>query len=244
MNKLYKYKIFNLEIAIKLLPIFFFTLIAGCAPRAVGFISSDYNPSRIQRVALVYFEDYPGAVGSGEIAASTFEKYLLQAGYKLVERRQVARILKEQSLDLSGFIDKTTIHTLGKILGVNALAFGSLTDFTNIREQTVMVNIPQQQSDPIFGQVITEQKNKDTKVTTVQNVITGYNYTLIPNVVPQTETLPAHVGMSVRLVDVETGEVLWSASASSDGEDMTVATQEASSKLIQSVIKELKQTSH
>lgn len=241
MNKFYLYKILNLEIGIKFLCILVAAQIVACAPRAVGFLSPNYDVQRIERVALVNFEDYPGVIGSGEIAASTFETYLLEAGYKLVERRQVSRILKEQSLDLSGFIDKTTIRSLGKILGVNALVFGSLTDFANIREQTVIVNVPQQQSDPIFGQVVTVQENKDTTVKTVQNIITGYNYTVTNQLVPKIETLPARVGMSARLVDVETGEVLWSASASSDGADMTIATQEASSELMKTVVKKLGQ---
>jgi hypothetical protein len=212
----------------------------GCSSPAVVFIASDYNPSHVRRVALLNIADYPDAPGSGEIAASTFEKYLLPAGYSLIERRQVAEILQEQSLNLSGAIDPAAIKSIGKILGVDAVILGNLTEFSNVREQTVMVDIPQEQSDPIYGQTVTVQRNGDSVVKTVQPVITGYNYTQTDQAVPETETLPAHVGMSVRLVDVQTGEVLWISSASSDGVDLTAATEQASSKIMQAVIKQIK----
>ena len=214
--------------------------LSACASSAVVFLSKNYNQHRVERVALVEFNDYPYYPGSGEIAAGTFESYLLGAGYNLVERRQVNRILKEQSLSLAGSLDQTTIRSLGKILGVDALAFGSLTDFSNIRDQTVIVDMPQEQSEPIFGQVVTTQKNKNIDVQTVQNVVTGYSFTETHQLVPKIETLPANVGMSVRLVDVATGELLWSASSSDSGSDITSATQKASSELMQAVTKQLK----
>lgn len=212
----------------------------GCAPRAVVFLSHDYNRHRVDRVAIMGFQDYPGAPGSGEITASTFEKYLLWAGYSLVERRQVEQVLKEQSLSLTGATDPATIRKIGRILGVDALVFGSLTDFSNIREQTVLVNMPQEQSEPVFGRVVTEQRDKDKTVRSVQPVIAGYAYTRRDRLVPESQTLPAHIGESVRLVDVETGEVLWSATASSDGVDLTAASQQASASIMQAVVKQLK----
>ncbi len=217
--------------------------LAACAtPAAVVFVSHGHDASRVRRVAVLNIGDYLGVAGSGEIAASSFEKYLMWAGYNLVERRQVSQILKEQSLDVSGSIDVSTIRSIGRILGVDALALGNLTDFSNTREHTVIVDVPQEQMDPIYGQVVTTQHTGDTQttVTTIQNVVTGYNYSQTYRLVPELQTFPAHVGLSVRLVDVQTGEVLWSASASSDGVDITSATEQSSSKIMQAVVKELK----
>lgn len=217
-------------------------LLSACAPRAVGFVNRNYDSSRIRHVALLHFEDYPGLAGSGEIAASTFEKNLLLAGYTLVERRRVDKVLKEQFLDLSGAIEPAVMRRLGKILGVDALVLGSLTDFSNIREQTVYVNMPQHQSEPIFDRVVTTEKNKNTTVRTEHKIISGYSTSVTQQIVPRTETLPARAGMSVRLVEVASGEVLWSASASGNGPDLTTATQKASFKLMQTVTKELRKT--
>src|SRR4051812_35417646 len=79
--------------------------LCACATPAVVVVSRTYDPARIQRVTLASFADFPGAPGSGAIAADTFEKYLLVAGYRLVERRQAAQILKEHAFTLAGGAD-------------------------------------------------------------------------------------------------------------------------------------------
>lgn len=56
-------------------------------------------------------------------------------------------------------------------------------------------------TNPIYVQVVTVQKNRGARVMPIQNVVTGYSTTRTSAVVPLTMTLPAHVGLSVRLVD-------------------------------------------
>lgn len=214
--------------------------LAACASPAVVFVGRGYDPARVRRVALVGFQDFSGLSGSGEIAAATFEKYLLLGNYNLVERRRVNEIIKEQGFGASGAVDPATIRKLGKLLGVDALVLGSLTDFSNVREHTVMVDVPLEQSEPIYGRVVTTQQSGDTTVRTVQKVVTGYSYVQTNQLVPETQTVPARVGLSVRLVDVESGSILWSGSGSSEGDNLASAAEEASSKIMQAVLKQLK----
>ena len=212
---------------------------ARAAP-AVVLISRSYDPSQVRRVAVVSFTDYPGLAGSGEMAAGAFEKYLLPAGYGLIERRQVRQVLEEQSFQVTGAIDPATIRKVGELLGVDALVFGDLTDYANVREQTVMVDMPQETSEPIFGKVETTQRAGDAVVRTSQRVVTGYSTTSTDQLVPETETVPAHVGLSARLVSVQTGEILWSASGASDGSDPSAATEQASALMMKALVKMLK----
>lgn len=236
-------KFLTVTVAPRLMPLLLSTALAGCATPAMVFVSRNYKPNQVHRVALMGFEDYPGTSGSGEVVASTFEKYLLLGDYSLVERRQVKGIIKEQSLQLSGAVSPATIRKLGQLLGVDALVFGNVTDFRNMREHTVMVDISQEHSTPVYGKVVTTQKSGDTTIKTVQNIVTGYDYYETNQIVPEVQTVPAHVGISVRLVDVQSGEVLWSASASSDSSDLSGATEEASSKIMEAVTKQLKKGS-
>lgn len=215
-------------------------LAAGCASPGIVFLSQGYSRAEPRRVALLNFADYPGAPGSGEIAASTFEKYLLWADYNLIERRHVSQILKEQALSVSGAMDQSTIRNIGKIIGVDALVFGTLTDFSHNRERTVMVDMPQQQSEPVYGQVVTVQQSGSATISTTQSVLTGYATRQTSRLVPEVITFPAKVGMAVRLVDVQTSEVLWSASTAADGSSLTTATEEASSKIMLAVVNQLK----
>ena len=214
--------------------------LAGCAPGAVVIVSPRYNPQQVRRVALMSFPDYPQVAGSGEIVASIFDKYLLWANYGVVERGQVDQILKEQSFDLSGAVDQFTIHNIGKLLGVDALILGNITSYANASAQTVMVDMPREHSDPIFGQVTTTQRSGGSFIRTEQPFVTGYATSRTDEVVPETQTQPARVGIAVRLVGVETGEVFWSGSAASDGGDPSAAAEQASAALMQQLVKSLR----
>ncbi len=184
---------------------------AACAPSAVVVVSRGYDPARIKSVAVTSFADFPGAPGSGDMAANTFEKYLLEAGYRVVGPDQA-----------------------------DALAIGALTDYTGAREETVMVDIPQEQSDPIYGQVFTSQRSGDTLVRTMQNVVTGYSMSMSDQVVPETQVVPAHVAMNVRLLDARTNELLWSVSSAASDDDLPAATESASADAMAAVLKKLR----
>lgn len=184
---------------------------AACAPNAVVVVSSGYPKAKVKAVAVTSFSDYPGAEGSGDVAANTFEKYLLQAGYRVVGPDQA-----------------------------DALAVGAVTGYEGARDETVMVDVPQSQSDPIYGQVVTTQRRGDTRVRTVQNVVTGYAVTQTSQIVPETQTVPARVALNVRLLDAKTNELLWSVSSSGTGDDPAAATEEASAAAMKAVLKKIK----
>ena len=193
--------------------------LSACAPSAVVVVSPSYVPSRVKTVALTAFTDFPGATGSGDVALNSFEKYLLQAGYRVVDAGQA-----------------------------DAVAAGALTDYTGPRDETVMVDIPQTQSDPVYGQVTTTVQKRErgggetnsTERTRTQDVVIGYNTTQTDQVVPETVTLSAHVAMNVRLLDAKTNELLWTVSSSATDDDLASATEDASASAMQAVIKKLK----
>lgn len=222
------------------LPALALGLLAGCATvPPVVVLSPRYDHAAVRKVAVAGFSDFRGAAGSGEVAAATFEKYLLLGGYRLIERRQAELLVKEQKLQLTDQLDVESLRKVGKVLGVDALLFGSVTDYSEPREHTVMVTVAQQQSNPMYGSVETVHRDGDTLVRTTQPVVTGYSYTLNDQVVPETRSTPAHVGLSVRLVDVQTGEVLWTASGESEGGYLSGATEEASSRIMRAVMKKV-----
>jgi hypothetical protein len=213
---------------------------AGCVPPAIVFLSPHYDAARVRSVALVGFQDYSGAAGSGKVTAGIFEKYLLLAGYSLVDRSQAQGVLDEQSVQLSDSADLATLRAIGERLGVDAVAFGQISDYSDSSQRTVVEDMPLEQSQPIFGQVDTEQKNGDTRVHTSTQVVTGYSYSTTEVPVQQSEEVDARVGLSVRLVDVETGELLWSGSAAGRASQLGQAVEAASSSIMEAVAAKLK----
>lgn len=214
---------------------------AGCGktPEAFVVVSPHYKTEEVRRVALISFADYPGMSGSGEAAAGIFEKYLLGSGYRIVERRAVNEILKEQAFQASGVPDPATLKKLGRLLGVQALVIGNIGEYKEPGEHTVMVQALMQHTTPVYGEVETTQKNGDTTIKTTQKVITSYNHAYTSKLVPRTEAIPARAALSARLVDAETGEVLWSASASSEGDYLSEAVENSSALIMEAVLQKL-----
>jgi curli biogenesis system outer membrane secretion channel CsgG len=73
----------------------------------------------------------------GEAAADELTTQLVKSGaFTVVERQQVNAILEEQHFGLSGAVAASTAAEIGKILGVQAVLFGSITQFSVDRKST------------------------------------------------------------------------------------------------------------
>lgn len=67
----------------------------------------------------------------GGAAADELTTQLVKSGaFSVVERSQVNAILEEQHFGLSGAVDASTAAEIGKILGVQAMLMGSITQFS------------------------------------------------------------------------------------------------------------------
>lgn len=204
-------------------------LAAGCAPPAVVAIKPGYDFSKVGRVALIDPADFPGQPGSGATVGEALEPYLLKAGYDLIERSQVSQLLQEQSFSNSGAVDPATAEKLGKLLGVNALVVGQVTDATQAQSSTYMDNVQNVSYEPVTQP--TQWTDSRGQVHTSQQV-TQYDVVTTNEEVPETYTTPATVAFTIRMVDVTTGEVLWTGSISDDGDSLAEAAQDAAGRVM------------
>lgn len=218
-----------------------FILLGGCAQNIVA-LRSGYDLRKIQRVALLGFDDYPQTPGSGNMVASIFEKSLLMASYRLVERRQVHKVLQEQHFALSGNIDPKQAKTLGRILGVDGLLLGTVDVFAPENEYTVWVDVTEQTSEPIVSTYYTREPQDDQWVTVAHNYVEGYNTDQKTYKVPQTQYNEARVGFTVRMVDVETGEIVWVGSSAVSARNVNKASDTLARRIVDTV-KKLQQKS-
>ena len=88
------------------------------------------------KIAIVDFSDLNQNVNNlGRYLAEKLINELLKnkkdKQYEVVERRQLNKVLQELKLSQSGLSDPSTIKEVGKILNVDALITGSLTDLGN-----------------------------------------------------------------------------------------------------------------
>lgn len=81
-------------------------------------------------VAVVEFGDLEGNVTNfGRFMAEELITRLHETEkFKVIERQMLNQVIKEQKLTLSGIVDPASAKQLGRVLGVDAIVSGSITD--------------------------------------------------------------------------------------------------------------------
>jgi len=89
-------------------------------------------------IAVVEFSDLQGNVTDfGRFLSEELITRLYQTKrFKVIERQLLNKIIAEQKLSLTGMVDPSSAKQLGKILGVDAIASGTITDLA----QSLRVN--------------------------------------------------------------------------------------------------------
>ena len=82
------------------------------------------------KIAVIEFSDLGGNINEFGIflAEELITRLFMTGKFEVVERQLLNKIIEEQELGLSGLIDDDSAIALGRILGVDAVASGSITD--------------------------------------------------------------------------------------------------------------------
>jgi TolB-like protein len=93
-------------------------------------ISTGLTENQKRTIAVVEFADLRGNVTDfGRfIAEELITKLYETRKFKVIERQLLNRVVAEQKLSLTGVVDPTSAQKLGKLLGVDAIASGTITD--------------------------------------------------------------------------------------------------------------------
>ena len=133
------------------------------------------------------------------------------------ERQRLETLLREQNLGANNILDPGTMKKIGHILGVDAIFVG-----------TVASNVPSQ------SYLVTSSRHGD-RVNSVTPVgsrdVFGAG---LPN--SQVVTSAAQASLIARMVDVESGSILWSGRMSYEGYDNQTTMAEITSSLAQSLV--------
>ena len=171
---------------------------------ALLLVADAASAQQKKRVAILSFDDAAveasaaKAVGTsqdvGGFLADVVVKELLKGStYTVIERRAIDEVLKEQNFSNSNRVDPKAAAAIGRLLGVDAIIMGSVTQF-GVEESAVAVG-----SGPL-GRVTRGVLGGGKRVNT-----------------------KAVVGMTARMVDTKTGEILTAASGSGELSKASVA---------------------
>ena len=164
-------------------------LLSACSSSTI-VMKPGYDFSKIKRVAVLEFRNSAYYPNSGAMVSQMFAKYMLKAGYNIIERDELDALLRERNLSMSNLLDSDTTKNYGKLLGIDAIITGSIP------------------------MVVAEQ-----------------NYYEAGN----PRFIAAQVGVTARMISIETGEVLWVGSDTYDA----INTQTAFEYLVSSLVSQL-----
>jgi TolB-like protein len=122
------------------LPVYLFSQ-GGLDQRIVELsqqIATEMTEYQKTTIAVVEFSDLQGNVTDfGRFLAEELITRLYQTKkFKVIERQLLNKIINEQKLTLTGLVDPSSAKQLGKLLGVDAIASGTITDLA----QSLRVN--------------------------------------------------------------------------------------------------------
>ena len=93
-----------------------------------------YDPSRVQQVgtrlsiAVLPFENKGGDPGlSTEVQSKMITSLYSLKRFKIIERSQIDKVIAEQKLGMTGFIDQAKAVKVGRAIGVDAILIGSIS---------------------------------------------------------------------------------------------------------------------
>ena len=207
-------------------------LLAGCY--ATDAINKNYDLNKMRRIGVLAF-DYGRHDSFG--AEDIFAKQLLEKGYQVVERTRLEAIIREQHLSVSGLLSPDTAKGLGRVLGVDAVLLGQVTSYEPERKMLLMVDSHSTHEEPVFDKK--KEKQEDGKMVEVKYQI-GKKVTEETKKIPFMLPVEAEVGLAVKLVDVESGEVVWVGSDTSQAVSGAMATEWIASYLVKRLSKRWK----
>ncbi len=96
-------------------------------------IANEMSEGNRQKIAVVEFSDLDGKITElGKfLSEELITKLFASKKFNVVERQLLNKVLYEYKLNLTGLIDETTAKQIGKILGVDAICSGTITDLVN-----------------------------------------------------------------------------------------------------------------
>jgi TolB-like protein len=106
-------------------------------------ISNGLTENQKRTIAVMEFVNLKGTVTDfGRFIAEELITHLYQTGkFKVIERQLLNQVITEQKLSLTGIIDQTSAQRLGKLLGVDAIASGTVTDLgKSLRVNARLIN--------------------------------------------------------------------------------------------------------
>lgn len=169
---------------------------------------------KYKRIAILPFIDARNASQSGQIVQELTGQIFSKYGFDVIERTRLFDVLNVQKLSLTGAIDHSQSLRVGKLLGAKAIVVGEV------------------------GQCTTHRRRPDAVYVPFTSFSTGKT-TCIPR--QGLEWNENSVSLALRVIDVETGQLLYSGSGYFD-RSVTDPPQQIAELILSNVVRKWLET--
>ncbi|MBR4592557.1 MAG: hypothetical protein IKO35_05050, partial [Elusimicrobiaceae bacterium] len=198
---------------------------AGCTPKTV--ISKTYDFDKMQRIGIMSFNSQWQALQGAE---NLFAKYLIDGGFKVVERAQLESILAEHNISVSGYLSPQTTREIGRILGVDVLLIGEVSAYTPARTELALTATRRTETRPVYTQDVMRRPD-GTYAGYLRNIGTQVSHAT--DVHPTEYTIDGRIALIAKMVDVETAEIIWIGAA----DEVSSSTLDGADRIARKLVK-------
>lgn len=184
--------------------------LAACSTRPpapdVGFVSSRLADRHEPTVAVLPFDNKSGYLGAERLVADEVNLRIgMTNRFRMIERMRVKELYREQDFDPRR-VEDTTAARIGRMLGAQIVILGTVTNYK-------IADRPPEIPADVFPVLSPVAAPGDEAVSLVANTLAALIAFL------SMRQPVAEVGVSMRMVDAETGEILWQARNNYRGND-------------------------
>lgn len=112
-------------IIIKFTILLFLLNVVSCGSSIRFITSPNYDYTKLKNIAILPFT---GNTDFGPQFADLFGLNLMEAGFTIVAKGEIDKILEEHGMQQLELMDENQVVKTGKLLGVNAMMFGEIVD--------------------------------------------------------------------------------------------------------------------
>jgi TolB-like protein len=205
---------FKLLIFLLIISLLNLTNCARTSPYRVSnfFIDKAIYELREKRIAVLPFENLTKIDEATLLVTDEFNLQLGKLGkFELVERIKIEELFKEQDLGKNKRIDETTAVKIGKMLGAHAVILGVITKYVPYGGYKEVTQTQQSTHPSIIIEDHKPHEPEDEWDIFDTIILIGAVISVIGIIYLLFFQPSAEVGISVRMINVETGQHLWQA---------------------------------
>jgi TolB-like protein len=162
----------------------------------------------IRRMAIIPFENKSGKTKYGAIGEMITDQIISEVMndreamefLEIISRDQLERVLREQSLGLTGVIDERTAAEIGNILGVHEILTGQITQVISADPQIIRRTQKEKGSAVVGQRQVTDKKGKVRREDVWGDVFA--------NVIFYTKRAGAKINGSYKIIEVKTAKLI------------------------------------